>query len=754
MTLPDSSFFELLRSVFGNIKTPFNKQRLLADLAAFLGREEIQKTISAYIDEGDARVIAAVAALGEPAPGELESFFAGELSYATLHDILLNLEERFILYRFREEEISRLALNPALKPVLAPFAADLSLLFPSVPAEAPAPPPVLDDRILGGILSFVCGDGSFFKNEGGIRKKALDAGAQVFPGLDLELAAGSFQMLGLIRAEGEGFVPNHRRLVAFAGLSRRERLEYAAAGAYWFRNGAGSLSTAMTDASSHLFRSHVRFLAAFMHRFLDMVQPDRWYLPETLKRYGNMLERAEYPRRRTDGDEERISLDSLFDMMKQFGLLTIRTPEHSRRGRNVKTAPRYWSAGALGSSGGEAIADSGNPAAGTRLSPALAMDSPFSCILYPGISFDDVLALAAFLTVREAGVVVRFELTRESAVRGFDQGLDAAGMVALLERLSGNRIGESLVWSLKDWEKRYGEVNLRQGIVLTLAEDRRYLAEAEPLAGLVRETLAPGVYLLSGSETSAAAEALRKVGVDIISRRTADLQGDGAADSHTPPGAGISTAFPALEKPAHLPEEPVPARGTRKRSGKQRAQGKEPDSPGPDDPSPLWQRHAAEGEALKKRLHGALANMSLSREEREELSARIDRRLILNESQLEGASIRYEKLEARLLDYVGKAALAKQAISSKSMVEVTWSQPRQGVGRITGIPLTLEKAKGESILVLTPLSGNSGDETVAAASGESIRIPGDSIRIPGDSIRIPLGKISLLRRIKKSIFGE
>jgi hypothetical protein len=722
MTLPDNSFFELLRSIVGNIKTPFNKQRLLTDVTALLSREEIQKTIAAYIDEGDARVIAAVAVLGEPASGELESFFAGELSYAALHDILINLEERFVLYRFREEGISRLALNPVLEPVLAPFAADVSRLFPSVPAEAPAPPPVLDDRLLGGILSFIAGDGLFFKNEGGIRKKSLDAGALVFPGLDLELAAGGLQMLALIRAEGETFVPDDRRLAAFAGLSRRERLEYTAAGAYWFRTGGGSF------AAGRLFRGRVRSLAVFIHRFMNLIQPDRWYPLETLKRYGNILEREESPRSPAEGDGERVSFDTLFDILERFGILV--SADHPRRGRGAKASPRYWGAGTVAApAGGEA-------------SPALAMDSPFSCVLYPGIAFDDMLALAAFLTVREAGVVVRFELTRESAVRGFDRGLDAAGMIALLERLSANRIGESLAWSLKDWEKRHGEVSLRRGIVLTLSEDRRYLAEAEPVAGLIRETLAPGVYLLSGSETAEAEEALRKAGVDIIARHTAGVPGNIDAMGDRSAGSETSAAFPALDKPFRFPavKDPAPAEGGRKAAGKRSGPGKGPAAGG----------LGVSAGALKKRFHGALAKLSLSREERDELSARIDRRLILNESQLEGVSIRYEKLEARLLDYVGKAAVAKQAISSKSPVEVTWPQ---GLSPVTGIPLALEKEGGESVLVLTPLSPETGGGEPSQSPGP-IKIPGDTIRIPGDTIRIPLGKISLLRRIKKSIFGE
>jgi hypothetical protein len=269
------------------------------------------------------------------------------------------------------------------------------------------------------------------------------------------------------------------------------------------------------------------------------------------------------------------------------------------------------------------------------------------------------------------------------------------------------------------------------------------------------------VYLLSGSETAAAEEALRKAGVDIISRRAADARGDRASPGLDAPGIHAGgpygsephAAFPSLENP--VPRETAlvenPAAAERKGTGKRSALGEEPAAGCPDEFSASVYQPAGR-EALKKRFRGTLAKLSFSKEERDELSARIDRRLILNESQLESASLRYEKLEARLLDYVGKAAVAKQAISSKSLVEVTWPHPRRGVSQIIGIPAALEKAGGESVLVLTPLSSNSDSETDNA--GDPVSVSGESIRFSGDAIRIPLGKISLLRRIKKSIFGE
>jgi hypothetical protein len=58
-----------------------------------------------------------------------------------------------------------------------------------------------------------------------------------------------------------------------------------------------------------------------------------------------------------------------------------------------------------------------------------------------------------------------------------------------------------------------------------------------------------------------------------------------------------------------------------------------------------------------------------------------------------------------------------------------WSNPDGAVNRVIGIPEALEKNGGEIVLVLNPMP-------------------------QGETIRLPLGKISLLRRIKQSIFGE
>ena len=158
MTLPDAAFFDLLRSVLGTIKTPFNKQNLMEELSRFIIRPEIQENIASYIDSNDRRIIAAIALLSEPGPGELESFFTGEYSYVELQGMLLNLEERLIIYRFRDNDVLHIALNPRLENILAPIAANKAILFPSINGEVPqnktAEKGALDNRTLAAFFAF------------------------------------------------------------------------------------------------------------------------------------------------------------------------------------------------------------------------------------------------------------------------------------------------------------------------------------------------------------------------------------------------------------------------------------------------------------------------------------------------------------------------------------------------------------------------------------------------------------------------
>ena len=242
---------------------------------------------------------------------------------------------------------------------------------------------------------------------------------------------------------------------------------------------------------------------------------------------------------------------------------------------------------------------------------------------------------------------------------------------------------------------------MRKGLVLTLSPDRRYLAETKPLAALITETLAPGIYMLPETAEDRLSRVLKRAGVTIIATRQPGREDD--SDDYSVFYGSYHHYFPSLSATAPAAEKIRHSHPEKNDSG-----GK------------------SSASSLKEGFHSVLKKMTLSGDERNELEARIDRRLVLSESQLKDAMVRYEKLEARGLDYAGKALIIKQAIAMQAQVELVWPG-RQQPDRIVGIPKALEKAGGESVVILEP-------------------------EAKGDTIRVPLGKISLLRRIKKSIF--
>jgi hypothetical protein len=660
MLLPDTAFFDLLRSIFGNIKTPFNKQRLMEDLYVFISRDDIRNTISAYLDEDDQKVIAAIALLDDPAPEEVEDFFKGSMSFATLRNNLNNLEERLILYRFKDEtqnsprepSIRRLALNPVLESILAPLAAGLGLLFPSEISTSNDNENLtaIDDRTLASLFAFISGEEEFYKALG-IRKKIIEQGKRLFPDINLEAVTGSLRQLGLFTLQGEKLIPMEKRIRGFANLSSMERREYWATGFY----------LNMLPNKPDYSRGHIHHIAALIHRLCNTLDPERQYPEIYFHRYLLLFEK-ESSRSVWGWQFEKIDRKFVFNAMEMTGII--------KRINSGNSPGVFWKIIPL-----SAAENSG---------PSIAMDSSFSFILYPGISFADAISLSAFCTVKEDAPFC-FELSRASVVRGFDQGISAETMISVFKDLSNNRIDESLEWTLKDWESRYAAVSLNEGLILSLSEERHYLAKTRPIASLISKTLGSGLYLLSGERHEVIA-ALQKAGVDIIAQpnqQDADFEG---RQTFATLGGIRKEVFDFNSEPS-LPSS---------------------------------------SKTMQDNFKEHLKMLTLPKAEKDELSARIERRLILTNNQLEKASIKFEKLEARGIDYQGKTAIAKQAIADGSMLEVTWPNPETGISVNIGYPEALEKKEGESYLIL---------------------------KSDSDVFRIPLSKISLLKRLKQSIFG-
>jgi hypothetical protein len=676
LTLPENSFFTLMRSVFGNIKTPFNKQKLIHDLTAFLSKKKIQETIKNFINEDDHRIIAAITILEEPFHGELESFFGGEYSYADLHNIILNLEERLIVYRFKDEGKSRLALNPVLAPILKAFTENTDILFPSKELsdseKAERKFPHWNPSLLACIISFLYDQHDLIKAQGGIRKKNLDDCKRIFPDLNLEPVLGIFRASGLLQLDETG--KHHieeARLDQLAKLSDYERKVYLASSMMIFYEQGEILW-------QYFGKNRILTKAKKLHQFLQVLDTNHCYPRSTMHKIYELQEGKDIFFKGTTG-KKFSRADMVLTILNSIGLLE--EVEHDS-----------WK-----------IISAENK--GTA--PFISMDSPNSFIALPEIPFANAVKLARFSSIVETGTATRFMLTKDSVIRAYRLGITCDEIIATLKNLSGTYVDQNIIWQLKDWEKRYADVSLHTGVVLSLSKDRLYLASTEPLASMITETLAPGVFFLSVDNEEDAAEILSKAGVDIIARNNVHGNSKKVLLDNT------QNFFPPLTLSSKLHTMFLPE-----------------DKKNYQSDIIIDEEKSDE---QKDHFRTILAKMKISKDQRDELSARIERRLILTDEQMDESSIKFEKLEARGLDYVGKHNIAKQAISAESLLEVHCSDDNGTLHKILGVPSAIDKENGEAVLVMhTEKNDNSIDGT----------------------IRIALGKISLLRRIKQSIFGE
>lgn len=688
MTLGDGAFFDLIRGYLGDIKTPFNKQRLVDELESLLSRQEVQRTMETYLDSTDRKVLAAVGLLDFPSPGELASFFEGEYSFAEFHGILLNLEERLLVYRFTDQGNHRFALNPVLENLLAPVANDTEPLFVSYPlsSEVSAASPVrpMDDALLAALLAYAFSHPELHKANGKLKKKKEDEIETLFPSLDVGSLLEVLKILSLLRLDNGNYVPEKEKIERFSLLSPLDRMIYVAAGLVVHAVGSDS-----EGPSRRVSRERIHLVARLIKLFLGSLSNTRWYPETSLNRYFDVLERSldEGPRRWASaspgirkahpiegrfGVSPSVFCATVYSVLEQLGIL-----------RKIEGSgwTKYPSPGAPDSEG-----------------PKVVSQGPFSLILYPEISFKDAFALAMFCELKEVGRTIQFEIRRESVIRSFDWGETQETLRLAIEAATGLPIDKTLQWSLTEWQKRYTGLSLQRGLVLVVEEERRYLMNAEPVAQFIDRTLAPGVYLLKGDDEEPIIQSLKKMGADIVALpRPPSLHPRPVVEVHHPP-------FPPLV--CEKQEKAIISAPH------------ETSTPG------FTVRNPTEVMGAFKTV---LEKKNLPKDQNDELTARIERRLIVSEAQLIGAAVRYEKLEARGLDYVGKVRLAEQALSSQSLVELFWRGPKGEPNRFLGNLKALEKSAGEVRLVLDPVP-------------------------EGESFSVPIGKISLLRRIKRSIF--
>ena len=98
--LPEKQFFNTMRLYLGEIKTPYNKQRLIEQLASFIHNQENTKSILTLMDSFDVEILTAISLIPQVTQESLIEFFSEAYSIIVCKIDYLFALFPCILYRF------------------------------------------------------------------------------------------------------------------------------------------------------------------------------------------------------------------------------------------------------------------------------------------------------------------------------------------------------------------------------------------------------------------------------------------------------------------------------------------------------------------------------------------------------------------------------------------------------------------------------------------------------------------------------
>lgn len=670
-SLPDKQFFNTMRLYLGEIKTPYNKQRLTQQLAAFIKSPEHINSLLTLLDRFDVTVLTAISLIPNASQDTLVNFFHTEYSIAEIYAEIINLTERLVIYKEKSDTGKEfIKINPLIRENLLPYL-DSKLIFPDyVPATFSNEDIFsISPNLLAAFITYIRIRGISCKSDGTIKKNDKNRLEEIFPGKEnfTQLLMNAFVNLSLVyeTEDGKGYKIELARIKKFAELSELQQytLLCAAAVSRFSKEGLKKEAQLLIDCltsipENGLSRDSILRLAFLVGTFTE----DGNALAHK-SRFSRILEAA---RQEAGAEPEQNAelLDRMIDCAVEFGLLR-------KIGKTEDDIDLYVSAKELFTSdtnNSTLTNDSLSNTSSIHQSPkVLNIDSTYTVTLLPGLKLKELIPLTDFMLVKKCGVVTEFEITRQSVSEGFDNSITPEIIFERIENNSYYEIPQNLKINITEWYNSYSSAKLYYGYVLKVTDNNITFVEKNPnIQKYIKEKLTEGIYLLNipaGTNIS-----------DFISESSLEFLGN-VKTSHT---KSEYSTFPLLRnghKPAVL-------------ESKKNLERK--------------QTSISDADKLLKNLKACLKKMDMDTHIKESLEYRISNRLILSENQLKTASVRTEILEADGMDFAGKVHLIEAAVKDEDLMEIQMPDS-DGSGNfftIMGHPLGISKQPGEAVMRL------------------------------------------------------
>lgn len=673
--MENQQFFSLIHLYLGEVKTPYNKQNLIEQLSSFLRKEENQNLIFNMLSENDILILNAIYFIQNCSQEKLSTFFSGTFSFAFLYETLINLEERLLIYKKIDSDNKThcYKINPIIEKKLLSVL-KLSALLP-IPQIENFQTKIIDKNnfqitplLLGAIYSLVNLNPDLCKIDGTFKKKIQNNFSNFFSSITdasfIIQIINALKNLSLFTQTENSLEINKSKWKNFSKLSFREQYIYLTISNNSkltqsdLQKKATLLCTILDNIASEGFTKKILYRCAYLIN--EKLSGENFSYSST-SRLSFILNNE----KNSSGTNFSNDIFSIIDNAINFGILV-------HTSNDIYDEPIYTISNNFICEQ-EQINQKG----------LLNIDAGFSATILPGMNLNSILKIIEFMELTRFDTILQMEITKKSCIKSFDAKENPKSICEKLNNYSSHEIPQNLIVSIEDWYENYLSAQIYFGYVLTVTEQKQVLIENNPeISSHIKQILAPGVYLLDFNSKEQVQTSIEKSQLDFIG----DIK-------------NISTEVSGLPFPKIIFKKDL--------FDKTQIE---------ENPNPQIK------DKLLNDLKNHLETMELTKDQYEDLLNRINRKIIIQKSQLRKETVKVEKTEAFGMDFSGKIHVIENAISAKKLIEITYesSNSPEGKNVIIGLPLLLTRESSDTFVDVI-IEPEKTQKTLSLANAISIK---------------------------------
>ena len=486
--LSDNDFFEIIHLYLGEVKAPYNKQKLLSAMTAFIKNPSHIESIKKFISLEDLKILTAIKFIKYPTKELLSQFFASQIPIVDLYNALHSLSQRLLIFSVKNEitNYDYYKVNPVIECELEEKL-NAQLLFPERIVENYLIEKnfELSPLFLAAFYSEVSKHHLSCKADGSIKKNDMLRLKVFFPDADettLQLLANAFFSLSLLIERENKLLPNENKIRKFATQDETAQamLLCAAATSLFSQEGVRMKAQLLYDCleimGEKVFSEEDIIQLACIMQTLKKGSKNKsqgfhkntGLSKNKNSRFSQMMENAFFEQSEMISSNNAALMEKNFQIAQKFGII-------KKIGKDSKGNFLYKRNQSLHfSENDETINEAIKK---SKVKKFVNVDSIFSVTIMSGLSFSELLEFSNFLKLKKYDLVAEFEITKKSVANYFDQGKKPEDIISVLEKFSEHKLSESLKITLQDWYEVYTSTEIYKGYVLKVSSQNAKIIE-------------------------------------------------------------------------------------------------------------------------------------------------------------------------------------------------------------------------------------------------------------------------------------